>query len=293
MVQRVAVVTDSYALFSPSLAETREPVTVVPNRISLGGKTYREGIDLGVEEAMRLIMHNPTAALVTPPSAADFAAVFNRLSEDTDAILSIHVSRELSDSWAHAREGAAPYQGRCPIHVIDSQSISAGQAILARAALRALDHGDSADEVVRLVRGAVDRLYAIFYTDNAEVLLHNGIMEPAHAILSAMVGLKPILTLEGGHLAAMEKVRTRAQAIERIVEFAVEFSDIEDVAILGPRPGMPDPARILQERLGVEFPSRAFPYMMYGASMARLMGTDITGLVLLEEESDGQNNGFS
>jgi hypothetical protein len=33
--------------------------------------------------------------------------------------------------------------------------------------------------------------------------------------------------------------------------------------------------------------------MMYGASMARLMGTDITGLVLLEEESDGQNNGFS
>ncbi|HYO87214.1 MAG TPA: DegV family protein [Candidatus Limnocylindrales bacterium] len=293
MVQRVAIVTDSYAHFSPPLADTREPVTVVPNRITLGGKSYREGIDLSAEEAVRMMMQRQNAPVITPPSIADYAAVYNRLSEDADAILSIHVSRELSQSWALAREAAEPFQGRCPIHIIDSQSISAGQAILARAALRALDNGDSTDEVVRMVRGAVDRLYAIFYTDNADFLLQNGILEPAHAILSAMAGLKPILTLEGGHLTAMEKVRTRAQAIERIVEFAVEFSSIEDVAILGPRPGMPDSARILQERLSAEFPSRAFPYMMYGASLAGILGTDVTGLVLLEEESDGQENEFS
>ncbi len=293
MKQRVAIVTDSFAHFSPPLADTLEPVTVVPNRITIGGKTYREGIDISAEEAIRMMMHRQSAPVIAPPSVSDYATVYNRVTQDADAIISIHVSRELSESWAFAREAAHPFQGRCPIHVIDSQSISAGQAILARAALRALENGDSADEVVRMVRGAVDRLYAIFYTDSAEFLLQNQIMEPAHAVLASMAGLKPILTVEGGRLTAMEKVRTRSQAIERIVEFAVEFSCIEDVAILGPRPGMTDSARMLQERLSAEFSSRAFPYMMYGASLAGIIGTDVTGLVLLEEESDGQDNDFS
>lgn len=294
MGRHVAVVTDSFAHFSPPLADTHELVTVVANHITIGGKSYREGIDIGAEEALRILQrHQNEPPIITPPSIAEYSAVFNHLSEDAEAILSIHASRELSDSWALAREAAELFQGRCPIYVIDSQSISAGQAILARAALRALGTGHDVDSTVRMVRGAVDRLYAIFYTDNVEYLLQNKIMEPGHAILSSMAGLKPILTLEGGHLTAMEKVRTRMQAIERIMEFAVEFSGIEDVAILGPRPAMPDSARLLQERLSAEFPGRAFPYMMYGASLAGIMGTDVTGLILLEEESDGQENDFS
>ncbi len=290
--QRVAIVTDSYAHFSPPLADTREPITVVPNHISLGGKIYRENIDLSAEEAVRLMNHRQYAPVVTPPSVDDYATVYHRLSHDADAILSIHASRELSESWALAQTAAFPFQGRCPIHVIDSQSISAGQAILARAALRAIEQGESAEDTARMIRGAVERLYAIFFTEHTDYLLQNKIMEPAHAILSSMIGIKPILTIEGGRLTPMEKVRTRAQAIERIVEFAVEFTEIEDVAILGPRPAPAEAARTLQERLSVEFPSRAFPYMMYGASLAALIGTDATGLVLLEEESNETEDEF-
>lgn len=290
--QRVAIVTDSYAHFSPPLAVTLEPITVVPNRLTIDGRSYRENVDLTNDEAMRLIVQRPYAPVVAPPSVSDYAAVYGRLSMDTDAILSIHASREISESWARAREAAHPFQGRCPIHVIDSQSISAGEAILARAALRALDLGDSADNVARMVRGAVDRLYAIFFTEQADYLLQNKIMEPAQAILTSMIGIKPILTIENGLLTPMEKVRTRSQAIERMVEFAVEFTELEDVAILGPRPGPSDSARLLQERLGAEFPSRAFPYMMYGASLAALIGTDATGLILLEVESDELEDEF-
>lgn len=290
--QRVAVVTDSYAHFSPPLSVTLEPITVVPNRLTIEGRSYRENVDLSTDEALRMIGQRAYAPVVSPPSVAEYAAVYARLSIEYDAIISIHASREISESWAQAREAAHPFQGRCPIHIIDSQSISAGEAILARAALRALDVGDSADNVARMVRGAVDRLYAIFFTEHTDFLLQNKVMEPAQAILSSMIGIKPILTIENGVLTPMEKVRTRSQAIERMVEFAVEFTEIEDVAILGPRSTPNDPARSLQDRLGVEFPSRAFPYMMYGASLAALIGTDATGLILLEEESDELEDGF-
>lgn len=290
--QRVAIVTDSFAHFSPPLAVTLEPITVVPNRLTIDGRSYRENVDLNADEALRLIAQRSYAPMVTPPAESEYAAVYSRLSAENDAIISIHASREISESWARAREAAEPYQGRCPIHVIDSQSISAGEAILARAALRALDSGEPAEGVARMVRGAVDRLYAIFFTEHTDFLLQNRIMEPAHAILSSMIGIKPILTVENGAITPMEKVRTRTQAIERMVEFAVEFTEIEDVVILGARPGPNDAARSLQERLGAEFPSRAFPYMMYGASLAALIGTDATGLILLESESDELEDGY-
>ena len=290
--QRVAIVTDSFAHFSPPLAVTLEPITVVPNRLTIDGRSHRENVDLNADEALRLIAQRSYAPMVTPPAESEYAAVYSRLSAENDAIISIHASREISESWARAREAAEPYQGRCPIHVIDSQSISAGEAILARAALRALDAGEPAESVARMVRGAVDRLYAIFFTEHTDFLLQNRIMEPAHAILSSMIGIKPILTVENGAITPMEKVRTRTQAIERMVEFAVEFTEIEDVVILGARPGPNDAARSLQERLGAEFPSRAFPYMMYGASLAALIGTDATGLILLESESDELEDGY-
>ncbi len=290
--QRVAIVTDSFAHFSPPLSVTLEPVTVVPNRLTMDGKTYRESVDISNDEALRMMTQRHFAPIVSAPSVDDYASVYSRLSMDADAILSIHASREISDSWARAREAAHPFQGRCPIHVIDSQSISAGEAILARAALRALDAGDPAEEVARMVRGAVERLYAIFFTEHTDFLLHNRVMEPSQAILAAMAGMKPILTIENGQLTPMEKVRTRAQAIERIVEFAVEFSSIEDVAILGGRPSPPEAARTLQERLSAEFPARAFPYMMMGPSLAALIGADATGFILLEEESDGTEDEY-
>ena len=291
--QRVAIVTDSFAHFSPPLSVTLEPITVVPNRLLIDGRTYRESIDLNTEDALRLIAQRPQAPVVLPPTVDEYAAVYSRLSYDADAILSIHASREINKSWEHAREAAHPFQGRCPIHVIDSQSISAGEAILARSASRALSDGDPVDDIVRMVRGAVDRLYAIFYTEQPHFLLQNKVMEPAQAILTSMIGVKPILTMENGILTPMEKVKSRSQAIERMVEFAVEFTGIEDVAILGPRPSAGEPARSLQERLSAEFPSRAFPYMMYGPSLAALIGVDATGLILLEEdESDDFQNEY-
>lgn len=279
--QRVAIVTDSFAHFSPPLSVTLEPITVVPNRLTIDGRTYREGVDISHEDVLRLIAQRHTTPVVMPPTIDDYAAVYGRLSMDADAILSIHASREISSSWVRARDAAHEFQGRCPIHVIDSQSISAGEAILARAALRALDAGNSADEVARMLRGAVERLYAIFFTEQPDFLLQNKVMEPSQAILTAMLGVKPILTIENGVLTAMEKVRTRAQAIERMVEFAVEFSGIEDVALLGPRPSAPETARILQDRLGAEFHARLPLYdvrrFVGSADRPRCNGIDSVG----------------
>lgn len=281
----VHIVTDSSAH-----GQIPASVTVVPHTINVQGKAYREGIDLSAEEALRMFSHQPYAPTIHVPTQAEYLAVYDRLAHEYDAILSIHASRDILTSWQNARAAALQVEGRCEITVIDSRTISAAQGMLVRLAARILPDAATLEDVVRELRGAIDRLYSVYYVEATDYLMQNHIMTPSHSILGMMLNLKPVLTVEDGKLVPMEKVRTRIQAIERLVEFAVEFTAVDDALIVQHRPGMTDQTRMLNDRLSAEFPDRRFPSTMYGASLAALIGSDATGLVILESEEELQGS---
>ncbi len=277
----IHIVTDSCAH-----GQIPASVTVVPNTITVQGKSYREGVDLSPEDALRMFSHQPYAPLIHVPTQAEYLAIYERLSSEYDAIISIHASRDILTSWQNARAAAQQVMGRCEIAVINSRTISAAQGLLVRLAARTLANAETMEEVVRVLRGAIERLYSVYYVEATDFLMQNHILSPSHSILGMMLNLKPVLTVEEGHLVPMEKVRTRIQAIERIVEFAVEFTSFDDALIVQHRPGMTDQTRMLNDRLAAEFPDRRFPSTLYGASLAALIGWDATGLVILESEEE-------
>lgn len=278
------IVTDSGARLTHSRTPQQVSVTVVPNRVEIGGRSYREGVDLSHEEALRLIGQSGTVTL-TAPSMAEFATVYAHLASSSDGILSIHASRELSQSWQHAREAAAQLGDACPIDVVDSRSICAGQGMLVRLAVETASHVDSFDQLVKTVRGAVDRTYSVYCVETLDYLRRNRYMEESRAILGTLLGIRPFVSIEDGALSVIEKVRTRAQAIERLVEFLVEFDQLDDAVIVQSRSGMNEQVRALQDRLAIEFPDQHFPFVTYGAALASLVGPDALGVVVLEAVS--------
>lgn len=290
----IHIVTDSTALFVNPHIVGQYPITVVPNTITIAGQAYKEGVDLNAEEAMRLIRqerHNPAT---TSPSEAEFATVYQQLADTHEAIISIHPSRKIFPSWDNARAAAQQSVGHCEIVVIDSETISAAQGMLVRVAGRACTEEDNLESVIRIVRGAIERIYAMLYVDSINALLpRQKIMSPSHTILGAMLGVKPCLALEDGLLRPIEKVRTRAQAIDRLIEFVVEFTDIEEMVILQNRTFPSDQTQMLQDRLLLEFPGQHFPYAQYGPSLTTLVGPEVMGIVLMESEMEYLGDGFS
>jgi fatty acid-binding protein DegV len=83
-------------------------------------------------------------------------------------------------------------------------------------------------------------------------------------------------------LIPMEKVRTQVQAVDKLVEFVTEFSVIERLVILQNTLYSTEQTRLLRDRLAAEFPGRYFPAMLYGPSLAALIGADATGIVIYE-----------
>jgi DegV family protein with EDD domain len=279
---KVRIVTDSSAHFlNPSVIE-RYDIQVVPLTIHLGTQSFREGVDLDADAFFQLAGHGSPPATLSPPSTDEFAALYSRLNRDTDQILSLHMSRRMTKTWDHARIASKTLLGRCEIMTIDSMTTSVGLAMLVETAARTADQGASLDEVVHVVRAMLPHVYSVFYVETLDYLRHNGLLSEAQSILGSMLNIKPFLTIEDGELIPMEKVRTQIQAVDKLVEFVAEFSEIEELVILQNTPYATDQTRQLQDRLAAEFPGRYFPLMVYGPSLGTMLGPDGMGIVVYE-----------
>ncbi len=284
---KIHIVTDSGARFSNPRLVRHFPVTILPNTIEINGRRYKEDIDLETEEAFSLMSRLGAPPLVRPPSESDYAELYTRLSHHYDGIISIHPSRELSASWQNGRRAAEQVSGDCEIAVIDSQSLCAGQGMLIRVAARAAEEEASVADAIQVVRQAVKRIYSIYCVKDVSFLRANGYMSASHALLSRHLGVKPFLSLEDGEIIIIEKARGSGEIIDRLVEFLVEFIELEDAVVLQHEKHISEEARIMQDCLALEFPGQHFPFTMYSTTMASYLGTAATGVAVLEKEDKG------
>lgn len=279
----VKVVTDSTAHLDPDVIAQLN-ITVLPMQIHLGVETFTDGPDLDKEMFARLMAHSPVPPRSVPPSVDVFERTYLELNRTTDHILSLHVSASLSDACATARQAADRLLGRCRIAVIDSQTASVGLGILVKAAAEAAAEGRSLDEIERLIRGMIQRIYVVFFVETLDYLEREGRIRPAQALLGDMLNIKPFLTMDEGELIPMEKVRSRDKAVDKLFEFVSEFSDIEQIAVLQSSPRSTEETKLLLERLGVLFPGLEVPIVVYGPTLASHLGQGALGVIVFEKE---------
>lgn len=278
----IRIVTDSSAHFHQIDSTLSQQIAIVPHSICLGGRSYREGVDVSSEEFLDQLVKYGGAPEISPPSPEDFAAQFVELSRSTHEIVCVCVSRKLSRAWHNARQAAQPLLGKLDIAVIDSMSISVGLGILAHAAAKFSLEQISVTTLRRSIIMMIPRIYSAFFANSMEDLYRFGRAGSSQAILGDMLGVKPIFAMEDGDLAPMEKVSTRAQAAERLIEFASEFSNIEALYVLYGRRERAVEARQLYGRLAAKFPRAEISSLVFHPSLATLVGPDGLGLIVHE-----------
>ncbi len=278
---KVHIVTDSAATIEPAVAE-RLGVTIVPLTVQIDHQVYQDGADLGHEELLLRMACDRVCPKVVGPTSEQFRRVYTRLTRYTDQIISLHSSASLSLVRREAQIAAREFLGRCDILIIDSETLSLGLGILVEEAAKWAYESVSLGEIVRQIRGMIRRIYIVLVTDTLDYLEYGRLISPAQAILGAMLGIRPFLAIEEGRIIPMEKVRSRERAIDKLAEFANEFSDIEQVAILQSTPYPTDKTKALRERLELITPGHEFPILLYGPLLASHIGPDGMGLVVYE-----------
>lgn len=268
------------------------PLTILPNQLQIDGEWQREHAGQPAAALLKRMRDAQAPPHLTPPTTEDYAQLFTHLGMKHESVLSIHVSEEIAPTLANARQAAAVLHGHCNIELFDSKNISVMQGMLVEAAIAACRRHIDLAELVPTLRGMATRLYSVFLVESLGALQHNGYLSIAHTILSEMHDLRVVVSVEGGALRLIEKARTRVAGIERLVEYVMEFEELECGYILQAQPGHTETTRILRERLAFERPSTHFGQLIYGAALAAHIGTEATGIVLLERGNSPYKEGF-
>lgn len=280
---RVHIVTDSAANIDATVVEQLD-ITVLPLTVRIDGQDYEDGSELDHEELLLRMARDRIRPSIVGPTADQFRRVYARLTRHTDRIISLHSSASLSLVCREAQKAAREFLGRCDIVVMDSETLSLGLGIVVQEAARLANASVPLTEIMRQVRGIIRRIYIVLITDTLDYLEHSRRISPAQAILGAMVGIKPFLDIEEGEIIPMEKVRSSDRAIDKLAEFAGEFSSIQEMAILQSTLYPTDETKMLQERLAVIAPGHEIPILLYGPLLASHIGPDGMGLMVYEKK---------
>jgi DegV family protein with EDD domain len=279
----VRIVTDATISLSPDLI-SHHRITVLPLEIRFGNAKFLIRQGDSVEPLYRRMDHGPAPKIQVSVPLQAVQEAYAQLNRETDEILVITSSSKLSGAHSTALAVAQTFLGRCRISVVDSLTTSWGLGLVVDVAARAASEGRSMDEVVRLVRGVLPHIYAIFFVERLDYLEHGKRIGQAQALLGTMFRIKPLLIVEDGDIVPLEKVRTQVAAIEKLADFVAEFASIQKVVLMRtPLGNSTDALRDeLEERLGETLPTLPFPTIDYDPVLACHLGPEALGVAVFE-----------
>jgi len=277
----VKVVTDSTADIPPEIIRGLD-IAVVPIYVVFGDKVYRDRVDISEEDFYRRLVSDSIFPTTSVPSPKDFADVYSRLANDTDEIISIHLTSKESGIYNSALLGKQLVEKKCHIEVVDSQSISMSYGLLAMAAAREAHAGASLSQVVESVRRSIQRIHILFLVDTLKYVVRGGRIGKAQGMLGTVLGVRPLLTMRDGELSISGIARTRLKAVQRLYDFAGGFPGLKEAAVSYTTNR--DEAEALAKRIEAAFPQAPVYVTRVGPALGTHAGPGAMGIVVREGE---------
>lgn len=227
-----AIVTDSTCDLPAALTAERQ-IYVVPQYVVWGTKSYLDGVELTAEEFYRRLPTEKILPKTSQPSPGDFAAMYRKAKEETnaDAIVCITLTADLSGTHNSAVQAVS--QVDFPVHVIDARTASLPLGFLVLTAADARDAGQSAEQIAATVKAALSKVQIYFTLATLEYLQRGGRIGAASRFIGDTLNIRPILFVDHGKVGVKEKVRTRSRGVKRLAELIAEAQQGHTIKRLG------------------------------------------------------------
>lgn len=252
----IKIVTDNTTSLPQSLVEKYD-IRIVPLTIQLEDGTYREGVDLSLEEFYKKLRNSVIPPKTSQPPIGDFLRLYRELTDGGNDVLSIHFSSRLSGTF-QAAQSAAQMVDKGDIRVVDSKGGSLFTGIQIIEAAKAIAQGKTMDEVIAVVQHVIDNFYAFITVQDLSFLGRSGRLSKSEAWLGNILSIKPIIVLEDGYLVPKEKVRTFQRAQNRLLQLAEEAARGHRVTLAAVHGNVPEVFAKFKEQVLARIPCEEF-----------------------------------
>lgn len=247
----IHIVTDSTADLSRAQAEALG-VTVVPLTIRFGEEQFLDGVDLDSDAFYAKLASSSIHPTTSQPTPEQFTRAYTPLLQNPDdEIVSLHISGKLSGTLQSAHVARQELDaGR--IHLVDTETVSAGLQFIVTAAAEDVAGGADAATVSRRAEGRRSKVTIYVLLDTLTYLQRGGRIGRAQARIGSLLGVKPLLTVKEGEVSPQARVRSRRQGVEMIGELLQERLPLRRVAAF--HCGAPELLPVLEKRLRAALP---------------------------------------
>jgi DegV family protein with EDD domain len=219
---KIAIVTDSTAYIPADLVQ-KYNLTVTPQVLIWGEETFRDGIDIQPDEfyaRLKTAKVMPTTSQVSP---ATMQSTFEGLVVKGYEVLGIFVSARLSGTIQSAMQ-AIDMMGNAgeKVKIVDSKTTAMAMGFQALTVARAVENGANMEDAVALAERAREHTGVYFAVDTLEFLHRGGRIGGAQRFLGTALNMKPVLAVVDGRVEAVERIRTKSKALERVLELVME-----------------------------------------------------------------------
>ena len=275
----IRVVTDSTADLPADMAQDLG-IHVVPLNVHFGEDTFLDGVDINPDDFYRRLVASARAPTTSQPSVGAFVETYERLLAESDGVVSVHLSSHVSGTHNSATQAREEMGKDKPIVVVDSLQASLSLGLAVQAAARAAQRGAGLAEVQAEAESASGRAHLFGLLETLEYLQRGGRIGRAQAWVGTLLRVKPILTIRDGIAHPLERPRTRAKGVDRLVELTVEHSPLEGLAVI--HSNSPEHAAALVERVAACLPEGKIIVGRFGPVMGTYLGPGALGIALLE-----------
>ncbi|MBQ8868271.1 MAG: DegV family protein [Oscillospiraceae bacterium] len=202
----------------------------MPIKVNIGGKEYRDGVDLDADTFYNLLVKSEEFPHTSQPSPQDFVEIFEKVKENGDELIYISLSSALSGTYQGAvlAKTMVDYDG---IYIVDSKTASHGISVIVKYAARLISEGLEAKEIAEKCQNLVSRVKIFAGVDTLEYLYRGGRLSRTAATVGKIADIKPIVTIaEDGSVAAIGKCLGKGRAMQFILDKVSKFeldSDFE------------------------------------------------------------------
>jgi DegV family protein with EDD domain len=220
----IRIITDSTCNLSPETLE-KYNIRIAPISIQFADETFEEDIDIDRDMFYRKIDEMGIIPTTAQPTPAWFSKFYEEADSEKDEVLVITITQKHSGTY----DSAILAKSMVPdvnVTVFDSASISLGTGWMVLEAARAVEEGKDVSTIVKRLEHIRNNSTLFLTPAVLKYLQMSGRVGKLQGALASLLNVKPIIALKDGALAAMENVRTRGKAVERLLELTEEaFGD--------------------------------------------------------------------
>lgn len=211
--------TDSTSDLRPEILKQYD-VHMVPLTIQIGEKTYLDRIDLEPKSFLELMEKADELPKSSQPAPGIFKELYDKLGENGDQVLSIHMTGGMSGTVESAR--AAAELTDTDVTVIDSRYISYALSFQVLEAAQMAKEGKSMEEIVARVDEIRRNTKLFVVVDTLDNLVKGGRIGKGRALVGSFLKIKPIASLDDGEYTPVAKARSHKKVVDYLFEDFME-----------------------------------------------------------------------